>query len=390
VTHVPHFRFEEHLWAYGPYVRELEVWAELFPQLLLAAPCRAERPPADCLAIRRGDVRIAPVRETGGMTIGAKIQQLLAVPQLVWQVSRAMHSADAIHVRCPGNLGLLGVVLAPLFSRMLVAKYAGQWNGYRGEARTYRWQRAVLRSSWWRGPVTVYGDWPHQPAHVVPFFTTALTDDQIERARRTAAARDFGKPLRALFVGRLSAAKHVDKLISAIAELRTRGIHLECSIVGEGPERAKLAQQVSRLGLADCVQLCGGRKFDEVLEHYEQSDILVLASETEGWPKAILEGLAFGLICVGSQQGFVPHMLGEGRGITVAPGDASELARVLEEIAVAPERFREMGRRGATWAERYSLNGLREALRDLLIEHWNVEFPDSPSNIYASPTGVCL
>jgi hypothetical protein len=41
-----------------------------------------------------------------------------------------MRSADAIHVRCPGNLGVL---LAPLFTRRLVAKYAGQWNGHHGE-----------------------------------------------------------------------------------------------------------------------------------------------------------------------------------------------------------------------------------------------------------------
>jgi hypothetical protein len=92
-----------------------------------------------------------------------------------------MAESNAIHVRCPGNLGLLGVILAPLFSDKLIAKYAGQWNAHKGERKILRLQRAILKSPWWKGPVTVYGEWENQPAHIIPFFTSMMSADQIDK-----------------------------------------------------------------------------------------------------------------------------------------------------------------------------------------------------------------
>src|SRR5450759_4705273 len=130
VSHVVHYCSEGCLFAYGPYAREIDVWADLFPKVVIAAPLRHGSPPADCLAFTRSNISVFPVKETGGQSLKAKLVQVVCLPALIASLCKAMHKADAIHVRCPGNLGLLGVVLAPLFSRRLVAKYAGQWSGY--------------------------------------------------------------------------------------------------------------------------------------------------------------------------------------------------------------------------------------------------------------------
>src|SRR5438874_10710117 len=167
VSHVVHYRVGETLFAYGPYAREIDIWADLFPEVVIAAPCRREVPPADCLPFTRRNIAVAAQREEGGDTVRAKLAQILALPALTLGLARVLRDADAVHVRCPGNLGLIGAVIAPLFSRRLVAKYAGQWDGYRGEPLAVRLQRWLLSSRWWRGPVTVYGRWPNQPRHVV-------------------------------------------------------------------------------------------------------------------------------------------------------------------------------------------------------------------------------
>ncbi len=179
VTHVAHYERGDRICAYGPYAREIDIWADLFPRLSIAAPVRKGDPPGDCLPLTRSNIELIPQRETGGTTASAKIRQILAVPSLLLGLGRAMASADAIHVRCPGNLGLLGVILGPLFSRYLVAKYAGQWTAFPSEPWAAALQRSLLRSRWWRGPVTVYGAWPDQPRHVVPFFTAILNAGQL-------------------------------------------------------------------------------------------------------------------------------------------------------------------------------------------------------------------
>ena len=378
VSHVVHYRHEGRLFAYGPYAREIDIWADLFPRVTIAAPCRDEEPGGDCLPFGRPNIAISPQRETGGETIRAKVGQLLALPALAWGLARAMRRSEAIHVRCPGNLGLLGTVLGPLFSRRLVAKYAGQWSDYRGEPPTSRLQKAILRSRWWRGPVTVYGRWPGQPPHVVPFFTSLLTADQAARARESAAGGRPRAPLRVLYVGRLSRPKNVDTIIASVKRLNDRGRPCECAVVGEGPRRPALEAQVAALGLGDRVELVGSTGFDRVLDYYEWADVLVLASETEGWPKAIAEGMAFGLVCVGSDRGLIPQMLGEGRGLVVPPGDVEALAEALERIAGAPDGQDDMRARAALWAQRYTLEGLREALRELLEAEWGVPIGPPP------------
>jgi len=319
----------------------------------------------------RPNVYIEPQRDVDDKPRRSRGARVLALPALVWGLTRAMRGADAIHVRCPGSLGLMGAVLAPLFSQRLVAKYAGQWSGYAGEPWTWRLQRALLRSRWWGGPVTVYGRWPDQPAHVIPFFTSMLTVEQLARARQAAQAKVFGDRLRILFVGRLSAAKNVNVLLEALALLARRSLRVRCAIVGDGPQRPALETQADDLGLKDSVQFSGGVDLERVLDHYEEADVLVLASETEGWPKVVAEAMAFGLVCVASDRGLLPEMLGNGRGLLVPPGDAAALAEALGAVAADPAASRAMAGRAASWAQQFSLDGLREALRDLLNAHWS-------------------
>src|SRR3954467_14423478 len=239
-SHVIHYSHGGRLYAYGPYTREIDQWADLFSEVRIASPCRIQPPPGDCLPFDRANITILPQKEAGGETLWAKLGLPASIPSMAWNLSRAMRGADAIHVRCPGNLGLLGAVLAPLFSRRIIAKYAAQWNGGPGEPFSARLQRAILSSRWWKGPVTVYGAWPGSPRHVIPFFTSLLTADQLERARQSAARERRGPTLRVLYTGRLSKAKNVDVLLRAAARVRAAGHRVESTIIGEGPERGPL------------------------------------------------------------------------------------------------------------------------------------------------------
>lgn len=368
VSHVIHYRHGGVIHAYTAYAREIEIWADLFPEIVIAAPCVEGTPPGDAAAIGRPNIRMVPQLRTGGDTPDAKLRQILLLPVLLTSLAGALLRADAVHVRCPGNLGLLGAVLAPILSRRRIAKYAGQWIDFPGEAWTVRLQKRILGSRWWRGPVTVYGSWPGQPPWIVPFFTSVLERKQVERARRAAAARTLADRPRILFLGRLSRPKNVHILLGALDRLKQDGIELSCTIAGDGAERVTLEEQAVRLGVA--AVFLGGVDFERALACYESHDILVLASESEGWPKALTEAMAFGLACIGSEQGLIPQILGEGRGLTVPPGDEAALVAALRRLVTSPEEAREMGDRAAPWAQRYSLEGLRDALRELLERWW--------------------
>ncbi len=136
VSHVVHHDDGGRIHAYTPYARELDRWASLVGRLTVAAPVRgrARRPPTtaplQATNVQTGPAargRRRPPRRQGGPAPAP-------AARWCWALDRALRGADAIQVRCPGNLGLLGAVLAPVRSRRVVAKYAGQWHGYAGRA----------------------------------------------------------------------------------------------------------------------------------------------------------------------------------------------------------------------------------------------------------------
>lgn len=222
--------------------------------------------------------------------------------------------------------------------------------------------------------VTVYGEWPHQPPQIFPFFTSMMTMAQVRKAACAAESKRLDYPLRILYSGRLAPKKGVDLLLEALASMAGE-IEWELTILGDGPDRAMLEQLCRRLNLQDHVLFAGAVPYDEVMSWYERCHLLVLASNTEGWPKVIVEAMCHGVVGIGTGQGLMPWML-DGRGATVPVGDSRALASAIAEIASDPERYRALSRNAARWAGRYSLDGLRTALRDLLCRSWDIELQD--------------
>ena len=377
MSHVIHYSYQGELYAYGPYSREIDIWADLFPEVVIASPCRSERPPADCLPFTRKNISISPQIEAGGDHWFAKLIQVVLLPFILIRLSIAMFRANAIHVRCPGNLGLFGCILAPLFCRYRIAKFAGQWNGYRNETPTVRLQRMLLKSRWWGAPVTVYGHWPDQPSHVIPFFTSMMTGEQVRHAVSCSQDKVAHEPLRILFSGRLVPEKRISTLIEALELAKRDGLKFEASIVGDGIERTRLEEQVKQKKLQNEIRFIGALPFDEGLQWNEWADCLVLPSKnSEGWPKVIAEAMCYGVVCIGVDHGQVGKML-EGRGFLLSHGDAQEISNAILKLAKDKDEYSQLSKHAATWAKQYSIDGLRTALAKLLEEQWKVMIDSS-------------
>jgi hypothetical protein len=96
VSHVVHYKHAGRFYAYAPYAREIEIWADMFEDVLIAAPCREQEPPGDCALLDRGNLSIAPQREFGGETLAAKAKLLFALPLLSWELARAVRSRSPV------------------------------------------------------------------------------------------------------------------------------------------------------------------------------------------------------------------------------------------------------------------------------------------------------
>ena len=124
---------------------------------------------------------------------------------------------------------------------------------------------------------------------------------------------------------------------------------------------------------AKCYQLCKLPSAPECrkLLHHFQIEGLSNRIQTRGSLSVVLQ--TFGLISIGSNRGRIPEILDDGRrGIVVEPGNVGQLSDALAAISRDPVSFQDMSLRAAAWAQRYTLGGLQDALRNILEETWEV------------------
>ena len=104
-------------------------------------------------------------------------------------------------------------------------------------------------------------------------------------------------------------------------------------IVGEGPERARLAALAGRLGLAGRVRLLGARPHMVMPQHYDAADLSVLASSREGWANVLLESMACGTPVVASDiPGNVEVVRQRAAGLIVPANTPEGIAAAVREL----------------------------------------------------------
>ncbi len=170
---------------------------------------------------------------------------------------------------------------------------------------------------------------------------------------------ESGREARLLFVGSLSQRyKGLHVLLRALRLCANKGQRLRLDVLGDGAYRAEYEQLAAELGVGDSVTFHGyvSRK-QGVLQQLQESDLFVMPSLVEGLPRAMLEAMACGVPCVGSDIGGIPELLSPDD--MVPPGDSEALAAKLAEVLNSPRRLREMSERNYRAAMDYKADMLR-------------------------------
>jgi glycosyltransferase involved in cell wall biosynthesis len=218
---------------------------------------------------------------------------------------------------------------------------------------------AVDRESFWRRVLVEQprGSLPGEPSGSVRYREADVT------------ALAAGTVL--LYVGRFTAVKRLDRLISAFGRVQENlasaaGLVLVGGHPGEW-EGEHPAQIAWRLGVAG-VFLAGWHTQEELPEFFSAADAVVLTSEREQFGQVIVEGMACGLPVVATRSLGPAAIIRDGQtGWLVEPDDPHALVMALTEVARDHEERERRGRLARTVAsERYSWSGASEQLARLI------------------------
>lgn len=186
------------------------------------------------------------------------------------------------------------------------------------------------------------------------FFTTgpkAVTvyntvDDSDIRNKAKAHDRICeGKRPALVSVGRLSAEKGADRLLSVHARLIDEGYEHFLWIVGDGSEREKLEQYVQMNGLANTVHFEGFR--DNPYTYMADADILVCSSRYEGFSTFITEGLILGKPIVTTDCSGMRELLGESEYGLITDNDDEAFYLGLKRMLTEPDLARHYAEKAA-------------------------------------------
>lgn len=157
-------------------------------------------------------------------------------------------------------------------------------------------------------------------------------------------------------VGRLAAVKDQACLIDAFAQLQRShgdlGVNWRLMVVGDGPLRVQLEQQVRDLGLVTQVWFAGDRT--DIAPLLRNMDVFVLPSLAEGISNTLLEAMSTGLPVVATCVGGTPEIVEDGiQGYLIPSQQPDRLASAIVDLVTDQESRETMGHNARAKIEQY-------------------------------------
>jgi 1,2-diacylglycerol 3-alpha-glucosyltransferase len=274
---------------------------------------------------------------------------------------------DIIHSQVPANMGIMALFCSWFWKVPHVHTYHTHYMEYMHympfprsfSRRAIIWiarhfcgrcQYIIAPSATLAGVIRGYG--VDAPIAVIPtgvdISAAGLSDDVTSVFRRHHLKVPTGLAGSALLtsVGRLGREKNILFLIRAVARLMKRGENVHLIMIGDGPDRKEIEDEIDRLGCESAVTLTGYLDRTEVLSLIKLSALFVFASQTETQGLVLLESMAVGTPVVALHgPGVTDLMDGDIGGCATSP-DIEQFVDAVRKL-LHDEQLREAKARGA-------------------------------------------
>ncbi|MFQ3621056.1 MAG: glycosyltransferase [Spirochaetales bacterium] len=273
---------------------------------------------------------------------------------------------DIVHYHVTHYMGAYGLILAKLFHKPTVHTYHTLFVKYTHYVKfrkelAVRFVKAIARlfcnhtdlilapSEEMKRELLTYGI--TQPIEVLPTGIDfhSLPDPLVLQTIR----EQLPKQKLLVFVGRLAREKNISLLFSVLENLNQRGIPCHLLLVGDGPDRGRLEEEIQKKGLESKVTITGYIPREKVFQLLSVSDLFLFPSETETQGLVLLEAMATSLPVIGANAMGAGEVLRDGRGgIAVPPtvSDFSEAAyRLLTDTALYNEKKQSARQKAEEW-----------------------------------------
>lgn len=190
-------------------------------------------------------------------------------------------------------------------------------------------------------------------------FSIGVSDVIIKKCHIAESPKKLmeSKKYTIMSVGSLSQMyKAPDIVIKALAMLKEKGIETKLVWLGDGIFKSEMIELAKKYEVD--ADFKGNVSASDVHLNLNNADIFLLVSRTEGLPRAIVEAMAHGLPCIGSNVGGIPELLS--KQMIVEKENVSQLANLIEKLIKNPELANKESYRNLQEAKTYEETRLIE------------------------------
>jgi glycosyltransferase involved in cell wall biosynthesis len=375
ISSAPIIKKENKNFLYAPYEKEMQLWAKHTNLIQFCCPVWKDDKKILIAPISFKMDNVIELKEFDITTFSNTLKAIPIVFTSFIIIFKAMTKADHIHLRCPGNMGLIGAIVQIFFpNKPKTAKYAGNWDPNAKQPITYKLQRWILSTTFLTKnmQVLVYGQWLHQTKNIKPFFTATYSEKEIltlsenNKEILNKAKNQLNEPLHFIFVGTLSKGKQPLYAIQLIEQLIKLGKNITIDLFGEGVMRNEIESYIQNRQLEKVVTLKGNQSKETVLKAYQKSHFLILPSKSEGWPKVVAEAMFWGCLPLATPVSCVPYMLDNGKRGIVLKEDLEFDTNQLLEILNNEFLYKNMISEAQKWSRLYTTETFESEIQKLI------------------------
>lgn len=365
ISHVHHTKSNEDYFGYAPYVNEMNIWLKYVDKVIVVAPLKDFEKTAIHQKYTHSNIEFIAVPDFSLTSFGAICKTILNLPKILFLLFKAMKKSNHIHLRCPGNMGLLGSLVQILFpTKKKTAKYAGNWDAKSQQPFSYNLQKYILRNTFLTKnmQVLVYGNWKNQTSNIKSFFTATYSESD----KINIDSRSLNTTVKFIFVGSLSAGKQPIEAVKIVEKLKLLQHNVQLAIYGEGTEKSNLQQYIESNNLSEVIVFKGNVTKDEMKMVYQRSHFLILNSKSEGWPKVVAEAMFWGCLPIASQVSCIPNMLDYGnRGILLTNSFQNDI-NAIEMLLKNQDLYNAKIKEAINWSRNFTIDKFDSEIKKLI------------------------
>ncbi len=349
-------------------------------QLIRPRQHAGERPAEQPLfeeVLQRG----VPIPRYDALKLGLPAKQALL---RLW----AKHRPDIVHVVTEGPLGWSALAAAAKLKLPVSTDFHTNFHSY----------SAHYGVGWLKRPITAYLRKFHNKALSTLVPTESLREElkllgfrNLEvvargvdtalfnpRRRSSDLRKSWGvrdDDLVALSVGRLAPEKNLALVLQAHARMQELQPRLRLVLVGDGPERVRLARENPG------VLFAGMRIGEDLAAHYASADVFLFPSMTETYGNVTVEAMASGLAVLAYDYAAAQQHIRHGKNGVLAPfGAADDYIRAAAALVADPARIRSLGQHARQTTEKLDWSCIVAEFEQALLRLTMVDAEDMIGN----------